>query len=1085
MRNNFSTLFERTDMPDLKDVLLDKLTKRQSEAVRSPKRRVLVVAGAGSGKTEVMARRIAWWVGVEKVSKDRIVAFTFTERAAEEMKFRIRLWLEKVTPVGEEVALGGMYVGTIHGFCLAKIREFWPDDYHNYDILDEGGRAALILRGFNGLLGLRALKEATGQGQYATLESFIQAYDQLHEHCQFDVELPPGEPPFELGVVESNWCKQAKLVTEVGETPEAQAFATSAARYYAYMRCRRFLDFSTSQSEFVRKLRTDADRLRQLKDEEIHLVVDEVQDINPVQRQLIDLLVGASGRLTTVGDHRQSIYGFRGAKVGIIAELWGQFQAAADATVIDLQDNFRSTPRIISLANGWAETIGQVGGMLTPPMKHGNAARGDKHPSHVALVEFEERSREATWIADAIRVLVPSEAEGAMHDKKDGSKRGLTLSDIAVLVRSSTDVRAYMQALEAGGIACVVRAGPDLFSQPEVLFFISALAITAGCESFLGAAHNQKCLPNRVENVLDCPPEPSSDPNLKRVHPEPALKAAARMLRQTGLSFDRRIEDRVLAAAQALEERIRAGHALGGSQAAVFRTPRLRAFLTARNELRRVFPQQLFHMLLAEAEVDAWDTCEGRGQAALYHLGALSGLITGLETPGWTSVRDYPWQIIGLCQYGAEEGRAEEQPLMVQPDAVSISTIHAVKGLEFAAVFLADVCAQRFPSSMASRVPRLPLDGKIVRTIDVNGLADNANHDGERRLMYVALTRAERFLFVSYSSKRISRFIKGVKKTRATSALPGLRDLIAQSGGRVTNDSAALLQELKYAPKEHRRDVRLCTSFSDLRYYLECPHDFYLRKVLGFAPTIDQAFGYGRGVHNLMRAVHSDPKKWALLAPDRKALERQVQQLIARGLFYLRYTTGDPATNMRAKGVQIVADYIQRYARELSSLTFEPEKEFETLVEYEDGSGGVLVSGAIDIVRQDDPPRVTLIDFKSGDPDSDKHQKLDEEEMQLQVALYAVAAKKELEYQPEQGLVRYLDAADEAKAELRVPLNAPALEHARHTVARTAAKIREREFAFGPAPQKGGESRCKNCDFLGFCGMKAAVGHKKDNPKAW
>src|SRR5579872_973934 len=141
-------------MAKVRDVLLNKLTPKQSQAVESPKRRVLIVAGAGSGKTEVMARRIAWWVSVESVPKERIVAFTFTERAAEEMKFRIRSWLEKVAPDGEQVALGGMYIGTIHGFCLAKLREFWPDAYHNYDVLDQAARTSLILRGFNNLLGL-------------------------------------------------------------------------------------------------------------------------------------------------------------------------------------------------------------------------------------------------------------------------------------------------------------------------------------------------------------------------------------------------------------------------------------------------------------------------------------------------------------------------------------------------------------------------------------------------------------------------------------------------------------------------------------------------------------------------------------------------------------------------------------------------------------------------------------------------------------------------------------------------------------------------------------------------------------------
>src|SRR5206468_7315261 len=130
----------------------------------------------------------------------------------------------------------------------------------------------------------------------------------------------------------------------------------------------------------------------------------------------------------------------------------------------------------------------------------------------------------------------------------------------------------------------------------------------------------------------------------------------------------------------------------------------------------------------------------------------------------------------------------------------------------------------------------------------------------------------------SHSGTRTSKFIKE------------LRNLVGQSGGLVTSNSQQLLAELKYAPKEHRRDVRLSTSFSDLRYYLECPHDFYLRKVLGFAPTIDQAFGYGRGVHNLLRAIHSEPKKWAALAKNQVKLEAEIQQLIDQGLFYLRYT---------------------------------------------------------------------------------------------------------------------------------------------------------------------------------------------------
>lgn len=1048
----------------MKDVLLKNLTQAQKDAVQSDKRRILVVAGAGSGKTEVMARKIAWWVGINKIPKEKIIAFTFTEKAAKEMKFRVRRWIGEITPPDQEVNLGGMYVGTIHGFCLAKIREYWADDYHNYDILDEASRAAFILRGFNLTLGLSGLQTALTEERgkkvtrSETFDQFVLAYDQLHEHNRFQAELTDDLPPYQLGFEEKEWCKGARLITDVGDESSSKAFALSAARYYASLRCRRFLDFSSSQTEFLKNLQADTLHLESLRKQKIHLVVDEAQDINPVQEEIINTLVGDSGKLTVVGDHRQSIYGFRGAKVEIIGNMWNEFNADPDSDVVDLQHNFRSTPRIINIANVWSETITPAGGMETSGMIHGKKGRDDTHPSHVALVNFDNRSAEASWIADAIKAIVPSETEGAEHDRRDGSLRGLALSDIGILVRSSTDVRTYMEILEAAGIPAIVRAGPDLFSQPEVLLFIAALAISAGVDEFYGSPHNPKSLPTRIKTVLGC-----SSGSIE------TLRNASSRLRASGLSFDREVEERLFKSANALRARIVDGVTSPRKEAFEFKTKYLRDFLTNKRPLRRLFPQKIFHCLLTESEIEKWDTCAGRGEAAMFHLGALSGLITGIETPGWTNPKDYKWQIIGLCQYGSEGGRTPEQPLMVKPDAVTISTVHAVKGLEFAAVFLADVCARRFPSQMAKRKANVPLTGEIREEIDINGLSDNDNYDGERRLMYVALTRAERFLVISRSGKQTSKFVKELKK------------IVASNGGVVTDDPNSLLDDIRHAPIEYEREFQLATSFSDLRYYLGCPHDFYLRKVLGFSPTIDQAFGYGRGVHNLMRAVHSDPKNWAALVKDRPALESAINELIERGLFYLRYTTGDPAENMRRKGMRVVADYVQYFADELTNLTFEPEKEFETLMEYGDGEGSAMISGAIDIVRRDDPPQVTLIDFKSGDPDSDIHQNLDEDEMRLQVGIYAVAARKELEYEPEKGLVRYLDVDREAsdKHQLEVPLDEKSVEEAKKIVVETAKAIRDRKFASSPKkPSSDGGIRCGQCDFMGFCGMPAAMRYK-------
>ena len=140
----------------------------------------------------------------------------------------------------------------------------------------------------------------------------------------------------------------------------------------------------------------------------------------------------------------------------------------------------------------------------------------------------------------------------------------------------------------------------------------------------------------------------------------------------------------------------------------------------------------------------------------------------------------------------------------------------------------------------------------------------------------------------------------------------------------------------------------------------------------------------------------------------------------------------------------------------------------------------ILIQDAL--VRQDEPPRVTLIDFKSGDPNSDNHQKLDEREMKLQVAIYAVGAKKELEYQPEKGMVRYLGVDKDApheKRELEIPLDDKSILEAKALVAQTARSIRDRHFHAGPVLSESGAPRCPGCDFLGLCGMKEAAGYKK------
>lgn len=1037
-----------TDKADVKGLLLEGLSDEAAAVVQSQARSLLVVAGAGAGKTEAMARRIAWWHAVDGVPKDRIVAFTFTERAAEEMKFRVRRFMAKVSPDGEDPSLGGMYVGTIHSYCLNQLRALWPQEFHNDEIVDDVARYALIQQGFDFTLGLPGLQQALGIGKNYppsradTIEYFLRAYDLLNEYNHLEVKLPDSPRP-DFGQ-ESEWCKEAALAEPVGDDAVAQAFSKSAARYYAFLRCRHFLDFSTSQSELIRRLDTDPAKLAQLRAATTHLVIDEVQDVNQVQDDLRRMIVGDAGHLTAVGDHRQAIYGFRGGRVDLMADLAAEVGSATDGDLLQMTANYRSTPRIVQLSNAWNGTIPPPGTMSSADMSAGRKNRTDLDPTHVMTVEFAERSDEAAWIAQTIRRLVDGD-QGAHHDTRD-AVRGITYSDIGVLVRSSTDARTYQEALRAAGVPAVVRAGPDLFAQPEVLLFASALYASVGRDEFPASGWNKKTIGNRVNDELGIVTASARD----------AIPAAYTRLAHEGLSVAPGVAERVLAAADAIAARL-SGERVDEAALAAIRGKELRDFLKRREDVRRVFPQSIFQWLLAEGEVADWDDDSQRGRMAMFHLGQLSSLVTGIETPGWSSPGGFRYQVQSLMLWASKQASPEEAPLMVAPDAVTVSTIHSVKGLEYAAVFVADVVSRRFPSQFAGRGPDLPYSPELAAKLSTQYLADNANKDGERRLMYVALTRAERYLFVT--SSKPSPFFKDL--AILAQAVGGTAAVGTHAAPQVTLETATASNE-----------SRLVTSFSDLRYFLECSHDFYLRKVLGFTPTIDQAFGYGRGVHNLMREVHLAPAEWAELAQDPSALEARLREMVSSGMFYLRHTTGEPARRMREKGVKIVADYVTTYGDELSQLEFEPEREFEVLLPEEN----VLITGAIDVVRRDNPPRVSIIDFKSGEVDSDRHQALDHDEMRLQVSIYAVAAKQELQYEPELGLVRYLAETDPDKREMQVPLADGVIEESRKQVAQLAAAIQSRQFRGSPtAPDPtDAKERCRNCDFEHLCSLSLA-----------
>ncbi len=433
-----------------------------------------------------------------------------------------------------------------------------------------------------------------------------------------------------------------------------------------------------------------------------------------------------------------------------MGDLYRETERASDGKIIELVRNYRSTPCVIDIANRWARRIGSVRGMSTPDMRHGNIERKDDDNSHVGCLSFSNEASECAWVAETVGKLVDGDGgRGAKH-----GSRGIGYGDIAILLRSSTSARAFMKALQRKNIPAVFRAGPDLFSQPEVVLFVAALLGAAGKNDIPGSQWNPKSLPRRIRETLGC------DPTVEKT-----IKAAARRLKWEGLTVADDAEHRLITAVHLFRRRLAEGeHSPSAADVAILKSKRLRRSLMG-HATARVFPQTIFMELANEFGISAFDDGSARGESAMFHLGTLSAIITGIESSGWTSTRAFGSKMIALALYGAKSGRTEEAPLLVQPDAVTIATIHAVKGLEFPAVFVSDVRALRFPSNRArtAAAPRsglsvYPFGGAAAKIVNPVHHIDNQNYDAERRLMYVALTRAERFLFVTTS--RPSLFIE-------------------------------------------------------------------------------------------------------------------------------------------------------------------------------------------------------------------------------------------------------------------------------------------------------------------------------------
>ncbi len=404
------------------------LTPSQKHAIEYSGRNLQLIACAGSGKTEVVAQRVAHLLtkpGDGRLEPRNIVAFTFTNKAAAELKERI-IRRTKEAAGGDVTGMAEMYVGTIHGFCQELLQTEVPE-FLKYEALDSVRQAIYIDRKSK-KTGLTTSRKLSG----VQLKRYTDTYRYISA----------------LAILREDDVNDGRL--------KGCSVADGLDSYRAQLTEDSYFDFSSMLENAVKEL-SDNDELRSRISERVkYVIVDEYQDVNPIQERLIRILHNLGAGVCVVGDDDQTIYQWRGSSVGNILKFQQRYP---DVEQIRLEENFRSSEGVIETARGFIEKITPQN-RLPKSMKSVDAQPYET--GDVAALSFDSPEEEAKHIADAIKSLY-----GVAFDDS-GEERGLSWSDMAILLRSvKNNGTVITEALREANIPFVVTGLANLFETDE------------------------------------------------------------------------------------------------------------------------------------------------------------------------------------------------------------------------------------------------------------------------------------------------------------------------------------------------------------------------------------------------------------------------------------------------------------------------------------------------------------------------------------------------------------------------------------------------------------------------------------------
>ena len=624
--------------------ILDRLNDRQREAASKIEGALLILAGAGSGKTRTITYRIAHMIKEIGISPYSILAVTFTNKAAKEMKERVE------DLIGEDAKK--TMVSTFHSFGLRLLRIYgdrlgYSANFSIYDVDDQ----KRVVKGI--------LKELVVKDKSLTEGIIASKISKLKE------EETPIE---EYEKSEGSYNQNAKIIAEVYR------------RYNIVLKNNNGMDFSDILVN-TKKILEIPDVLNRIQEKFRYIMVDEYQDTNNIQYNIINKIAKKYGNICVVGDENQSIYGFRGANIQNILDFEKDYP---DAEVVKLEENYRSTSVILDAANA--------------VIKNNTSARDKKlwtkktSGEKIKVLSSVDGREEVSLIVNEIL--------------KGKIQEGKKYRDFTILYRINAQSRLFEEGFLRSNIPYKVFGGMQFYQRAEIKDVIAYLSVINNTQDSLN-----------LTRILNVPKRKIGDKSLEKIND---------FAKENGISVY---------------------EALGKSQEITTLTANMRIVLSEFYDMMEYFREisesetvsELFKTLINKIKYyDYLDSTYEDAESRRENIEELKNSIKEMEEVVETmTLREY---LENVSLVSATDNLEEER------DYVKLMTIHNSKGLEFPNVFIAGMEDEIFPGQRAMFEPK--------------------ELEEERRLCYVAITRAEDRLYISYAA---NRFMYGQESFRTPS----------------------------------------------------------------------------------------------------------------------------------------------------------------------------------------------------------------------------------------------------------------------------------------------------------------------------